>query len=237
MAQQTVITREFYDNLTQIWRECGPHAATVARRALCDPRTARKGYDIGWPHLGFPPIRDRLQDETIDAQKRAREAAARAAEAAAAEKERERLDRVEAARQERDMLKVARGDVLSALVIAAELTPAMRTLAKVINKAVEAPEGELPSIAPANAMALLVRHALIVQRAIGATEAIVQLSRLDRGETTAHVGVSAPEISLEDALAELEALGELGYTGRRTGGAGAPPAPRAPAALPSGPKP
>lgn len=139
------------------------------------------------------------------------------------------MERSEAMQAEKDMLKVARKDVLSALVIAAELTPAMRMLARVINAACEPKEGEtLPAIAPANAMALLVRHALIVQRAIGATEAIVQLSRLDRGETTANVGVGiATEMTLEDALAELSALGELGVVGGgSTGGA------RAPARLP-----
>lgn len=222
MAKRTVITREFYDNVCAIYREVGINHVEVARRALCIDRTVSKLYHFGSPRLGFPPIRQVLDStqktDIAAAQQAARDAAKRAQEAADAERAREEKERRDAADQERQMLKVARGDVLSCLVIAAELTPAMRILARVITKACELDEktGELPAIAPAAAMALLVRHALVMQRAINATEAIVQLSRLDRGETTANVGVGpAAGLSLEDALTELEALGQVTSAVRR----------------------
>ncbi len=94
MRRKTVITREFYETLVAIFREVGNNRAEVARRALCSDETAARGYDIGWPRLGFPPIRDRAHTDAIDAQRIARESAARIAEIAAAEAEKTRREHI-----------------------------------------------------------------------------------------------------------------------------------------------
>ncbi len=107
------------------------------------------------------------------------------------------------------MLKAARGDVLAALLVAAEIVPAMRSVAKSIAKACEPKaDGSPPDIQPTVAMGLLTRHATLIQKAVGAAEAVIQLSRLDRGASTVNIGPATEDLSLDEALEELEALEE-----------------------------
>lgn len=125
-----------------------------------------------------------------------------------------RAESVEAQRQEVAMMKAARSDVLAALVLAAELVPAMRQVAKAVSAAcAPGPNGEPPMIEPRVAMGLLVRHGQMIQKAVGSLEAVIQLSRLERGEHTAKVALTAEapreEMSMEDALEELAALEAL----------------------------
>lgn len=213
------LTQELYDTLTQAYRESPGNASYAAQRALCDRRLAKRLWD-GASYKDYPwakRIKDVLAAEKLEAQQRAMRANREAMEAAAAEAERTRREAEEARAQERQMLRAARGDVLAALAIAAELVPAMRVVAKSIAQAcAPKPDGSLPDLAPKLAMELLSRHAQLVQRAVGATEAVVQLSRLERGATTANVGVHAADgdMSLADALAELEALQPAARAGR-----------------------
>jgi hypothetical protein len=213
-----LITQELYDKLTIAYREAPGKHPLAARRALCRRETAKKAWDQGWPHKGFRPISVVLQEEHMAAMAAARDAAARAANEAEAVREKARQEAIESLAQEKQMLKAARGDVLGALVLAAELIPAMRQVAKAVAKACEpGPDGSPPAIPPGLAMGLLTRHATLVQKAVGATEAIVQLSRLDRGAATVHVGVVAEDLSLEQAAEELEALEETLAAARTRG--------------------
>lgn len=133
-------------------------------------------------------------------------------------RDRARSENIEVMAQEKQMLKAARGDVLASLVIAAELVPAMRMVAKAVAKACEAkPDGSPPDIPPSLAMGLLTRHATLIQKAVGATEAVVQLSRLDRGASTVNVGIAAEDLSIEQAVEELEALEETLVAAKRVG--------------------
>lgn len=193
------------------FRQHPGNAAEAARRALCDRRLAKRLWD-GDPYPAYPwakQISQVLKEEAEAASAAARDAARRQAEEAEAVREKARQEHIESLAQEKQMLKAARGDVLAALVIAAELVPAMRSVARSIAKHCEPQaDGSPPAIPPGLAMQLLTRHTQMVQRAIGATEAIVQLSRLDRGASTVNVGVAAEDLSLEQALDELEALDE-----------------------------
>jgi hypothetical protein len=119
------------------------------------------------------------------------------------------------------MMKVARGDTLAALALAAELTPAMRQLARVIVEAAKPQaDGSPPAVSAREAMGLLSRHTQLIQRAVGAAETLVQLGRLERGQSTANVGVGgfSQELTVEEALAELEAIeGFVAQAGKRGG--------------------
>lgn len=205
------LTRELYDSLVIAFRSHPGNASEAARRALCERRLAKRLWD-GDPYPGYPwakQISQVLREEQEAAQAAARDAARRQAEEAESVREKARQEHIESLAQEKQMLKAAKGDVLAALVIAAELVPAMRQVAKSIAKHCEPQaDGSPPAIPPGLAMQLLTRHTQMVQRAIGATEAIVQLSRLDRGAATVNVGVAAEDLTLEQALDELEALDE-----------------------------
>jgi hypothetical protein len=173
---------------------------------------AKRGWELGWP--AFPwakPIKWVLEQEIVDAQAAGRMAVIRAQEAAEGEAEAVRQEAIEARKQEQQMLKAARGDVIAALVLAADLVGAMRVAVQAIKDQLQVKDGKLPTIAPSVAMALLTRHATLVQKAVGAAEAVIQLSRLDRGASTLNVGFGLPEENLTPAQIdeELEAIAEV----------------------------
>jgi hypothetical protein len=171
---------------------------------------ANRGWHLGWPAYSWAkPIKDVLANEEISAQAQARQAQITASNHAEAQRELARQEHVEALKQEQQMLKAARGDVLAALVLAAELVPSMRQIVRAVAEQCKpGPNGEPPKIAAAVAMGLVTRHATLIQKAVGAAECVIQLSRLDRGASTVNVGLATPDedISDEDALAELAAI-------------------------------
>lgn len=206
------LTRDLYDKLLIAYRDQPGNHTEAARRALCTRQFAKRVY-AGPPYPVYPwavPIEIVLREEAEAARAQARTLAQRQAEEAEAVREKARTEAIEAQAQERQMLKAARGDVLAALLVAAEIVPAMRSVAKSIAKACEPKaDGSPPDIPPQIAMQLLTRHATLIQKAVGAAEAVIQLSRLDRGASTVNVAPAlADDLSLDQALEELEALEE-----------------------------
>jgi hypothetical protein len=206
MAGRRAYTRELYTLLLKGFREAPANASAAARYAGCDPRTARRVWRDGWPALPWArPIKDVIaKEETVERERKATILQEKVdAEQAAREKARAE---VEAARgAESRMLQLARQNVLGALAVSAKLTPAMAKLADLVVT-------EADSIkSPDRALSLLNKHSSLMQRAANAADSIVKLSRLDRGETTEHLSLSAAEqeMSYEEALQELESAGEL----------------------------
>jgi hypothetical protein len=204
------LTRGTYDALVEGFRVAPGNASNAARTAACDRRMAARAWASGWRDYPWArPIRDVLADEARDARALAARLAREEATRAEADREKARRESVEALAQEQQILKAARNDVLAVLVLGAELVPAMRSLAKVVAQAcLPGPGGEPPDVSPSAAMGLLTRHASLVSKGVGAAETILQLSRLDRGASTANVAVAVtgvPEdMTTEAALAELE---------------------------------
>lgn len=202
-------TREFYGKLVQGYRESpGNHAAT-GRWVGCDWRTAQRAWEHGWPRYPWArPIRDVLREEEESARKRAA-----ALEQELAEREREHSDKaredyIEARAQEQQMLKVARHDVMASLAACAKLAPAVGLIADHIAAQVQRGLGQLPTD---KALRLISAYVKVTKQASDAAETVVKLSRLERGAATElhGLGVVEEELSLEDALHELERAGEL----------------------------
>lgn len=206
MAYQA-LTRERYDKLVEAFRACPGQWAPAARRAGVDRETAKRAWQKGWPnHPWAIPIKTVFEEEQRTRATAAQDAAMRAQHAADAEKERARKEAQDAAKQEQDMLRLARNDVLASLALAAELAPAMRNLAAAVAEdAKRGPNGEAPAIKASMAMSLLRSHATLIQKAVGAAEALVQLGRTERGQPNLNVGFApAPELSYEEAVLELQ---------------------------------
>lgn len=211
-GDKTPITREFYEKLLIAYRECPGNASFASRRALCDPRTARRAWRRGWPDRGFEPIEVALENEKREKANAHKRALIAIQEQAEAQREKIRQEALAAKDQEQQILKVARGDVLAALVLGADLVGAMREAVAAIKRELQPKaDGSPPDIKPVQAMILLSRHSQLIQRAVGAAEAVIQLSRLDRGATTANIGVGIPEEDLtpEAIDEELEAIAEV----------------------------
>lgn len=205
------LTQDFYEKALALYRETPGACAEVARRLPCSRQLAKRLW-AGPPYPVYPwarPISLVIEDERRAARARQLDLARQAQEADAAEREKARMSHIDSLAQEAQMMKVARGDTLAALALAAELTPAMRQLARVIVEAAKPkPDGAPPDISAVQAMALLSRHTQLIQRAVGAAETLVQLGRLERGQSTANVGVGgfSSELSFEEALEELTAV-------------------------------
>jgi hypothetical protein len=193
---------------------------------------AKRGWEAGWLDRApwARPIRVVIEEEREQAQAAVRAVHIRASEAADAERELSRQESIEARKQEQQMLKAARGDVLAALVLATELIPSMREVVKIVAESLKPDPvtGKRAAIAPAVAMGLLTRHATLIQKAVGAAEAVIQLSRLERGASTVNLGVGIPDeqLSMEDAMQELEAIEEV-LSGARSSTPAQSPAARA----------
>lgn len=219
------LTRDIYETLLAAFREAPGAFAASARRAGVDPRTAKRLWK-GPPLLDYPwarPIRLVLEEERLEALARARDEERRAIEASIAEREKGRAAAIEVRAQEEQVSKLARGNVIAALGMAAELVPAMRALSRVIQDAAKpGPNGEPPAIRPGDAMHLLSRHSTMLTKAVNAAQQVLDLGRLDRGEPTAIVGVAGgfPDgraLSYEEALLELEESERLLGDARRRG--------------------
>lgn len=215
------ISQAFYDKLLSAFRLCPGNYSRAAKRSGCDVRTAKRAWLRGWVKQGTDrydwarPIRDVLAVEKLNAADEARTAQERAKLAAEKERERKRLEQEKVIEEEQQMLRAARGDVLSVLGMALELVPVMREFSAILKESVakDSSGKRVKDISPATAMNILTRHAMIVQKGVGATEAIIQLSRLDRGASTVNVAAvredPAEQLTYKDALEELEALQDV----------------------------
>jgi hypothetical protein len=217
MSGRRPLTRETYEKLLSAYREHPANANHAATAARCSWQLARRAWS-GPPYRDYPwatPIKQLLDDERRAGLARAhelqRQRARDEAELADAEHQRAREAAIEARAQEQQALKLARGDVLSSLALAAELVPSMRQLTRVVQAAC-APkaDGSPPDISPVMAMGLLGKHAALMAKAVSATETVIELSRLERGQPTAIVGMQPqPALTYEQAVEELEEASEL----------------------------
>jgi hypothetical protein len=208
----TPLTRQLYDLMVASYRECPGNASHAARKCGCDRRMARRGWEKGWPRYTWAlPIREVLANEAKADEERLSLAKRRAAEEAIADAEQRRVNTKEARDEEDKILRIGRRDVLGTLVMAAELVPAMRVLSKVVNDAII--NGKIQGIEGAKmAMNFLQRHATLVSKAVYAADAMVKLSRIDRGQPSAVVGIDQEldaDMSYEEAVAELEDAAEV----------------------------
>lgn len=219
----TPLNRDLYDRMVAAYRECPGNFSRAARAVGVDRRMTTRAWHNGWPRYSWArPIKDVLAEELDTARSRAAALEERAAREAQLERNQAQAAAIEAKTEEEQMIRAARKDVLSTLIIAAELVPAMRTLGKLVvasiasvAKAAEKQGGVLPKKELHEAMQLIDRHARLVSKAVHAADAIVKLSRLDRGEPGYMVGVrgnldeQAAMLSEADALAELEHAADL----------------------------
>src|SRR6185436_2609461 len=180
----------------------------LAKRAWSGPRWAQYPWAI--------PAQELFEEERAIAMARAQEDTRRRAveeeRRRAAQFDAAREEQIEALRQENLILKGARGDVLQALALAADLAPAMKELGRVIKDACKPdPVTGVAKVGLKDAMSLLGRHALIMQRAVAAASTVLDQGKVTRGEPTAILGlrpVKGPS-NYDDAISELEEAGEL----------------------------
>lgn len=212
------LTRDTYEKLIAFFRISPGATVQAARASGCSWQLAKRVWsgpefhDYTWAipaSMLFEEERAiamaRVQEET-----RARAVADERARVAQFDAARD--EQIETLKQEGLVLKGARGDVLTALALVADMAPAMRELARVVKDACKpGANGAPPAISAKDAMSLLGRHALIMQRAVAAASTVLEQGKVNRGEPTSILGIKpmqGPQ-NYDDAIAELEQAGEL----------------------------
>ena len=119
------ITQEFYDALVDGYARHPGSGRAAARAAGCDPRTARRGWSVGWPKNGFRPIAEVLAERQAAARAvvSQREQDARTADRDAAQElaTTARTDAVKETATDGQIARTAKHNALAALATGANL--------------------------------------------------------------------------------------------------------------------
>lgn len=227
------ITDQIYDALVQGFRESPGNLEHARRRARCGRDMAKRAWERGWPHFRNGKS---IQDLFLDEQQAARSALIQeqAAKLAAAEREREdaRRQAIEARKQEGQIVQLARGTSVQALVLVGQIVTGARALAGTLKKQLEA-EAAKPAadMSPKEIVYLLGRVAEITARLNNAAELAMKMERLHLGEPTSLIGITtaggsvADELTLDEAELQIEAAQQALRDAKRAVGGTAAVAP------------
>lgn len=177
----------------------------------------RRVWDKGWPKFTWArPIRDVLAEEHAASKAAIADRLRQEREAADAEAEKTRAASLEIAVIEQQILVAARRNVAAAFGLSAKLVAAMDSAVGYIRSAFLEPDGThrapaailASGISPPDAMRLLHRHTIILERAFNVGERIINMGRVEKGKPTAITATQLVPMSAEDAAEELSAQAE-----------------------------
>lgn len=196
------ISSEMYGKLVeaffkygQNWRACGAYAGV-------DARTAKIGWEKGWPAKGLPPIEDQIALKNVQARVARAEAAQKQAEEETARLKKAQDDAIETEKDEVEMLTSLRK------VLVAMSGGALKRLAII---AVEMSDevlqdhrsGKLKNLSVEAKSRLIARIAYIVRSTEESTRLALENERLHLGEPTAVLGLKMESITQEEAAEML----------------------------------
>jgi hypothetical protein len=223
VAGRRKYTRTEYERILQGFRETPGNYAAASKFAGCDYRMAKRAWETGWssPKTGpIPwarPVREVLAEEQAASRAGLADRLRRERELADAEAEKARSVAIERAAIEEQILQGARRNVAAVFGLSAKLVPAMDALVGYVRQVVLDPATNLPrpaadiekaGIKADDALRLIGRHSLILQRAFSVGHAVIQLRRASEGLPTSVIGIAAVDLTPEAAAEELEAQEE-----------------------------
>lgn len=211
------ITQEFYDSLVEGFARHPGSAAAAARWAKCDPRTARRGWAVGWPHDGFKPVSEAIADRQTAARavlsERAGDEREAARDAAHDLTIRARTDAAKERAQEGQIVRTAKHNALAVASTAAILAKRGFKLAQDLT------DEELGALTVMQRLKAL-RDIAEFNRAVALTsEQAIKLERLVLGEPTnieehrhVHAVVASKDMAdtIERASAALDRARKVG---------------------------
>jgi len=124
------ISQSCYDALVIAYRDVPGNAARAGRIAGVDRRTAGLAWERGWEAKGWPAIKQILADEKATQVRKAREIHEMELAEREAERDRKRKAEADCARQEEDLVKLARNTTMGAIATLAHPRNAMVKLAE-----------------------------------------------------------------------------------------------------------
>lgn len=236
-------TKTRYEAVVEGFRRAPGNYMQAAQYAGCGWRAAKILWNRGWvKHQWARPIKDVLADEQALKQEAVgrRIRGERAVQDAQADKARAEVEQAREA--EAELLGLARKNVRAAFALSAQLIPAMVGCVEVVKYHTIDPKTQKPytpadmKIDAVQAMGLITRYGLTLQRAYGVAESLVQLEMARRGEAGQILGISqVASMTPEEAAREIEeqevCLALIRESGQhlrlvKNPPAGAPPAPQ-----------
>ena len=229
MRQQVRITQEQAAGLLASYRAAPGNVTGAATAAGVDRRTARKAWEIGWPHapdhlaIIRKPIKDTLAEEQEYMRAELAKAHERAqvleAELEAKRRSEQRVlamaDVTENRKAEAQLVRLARGSTIQALATLANVSQGVAKVGAQVKAALEAMAVVDPATGQpramtmgeaANAMRILAGVTTCLRQANDAGARAMEMERLLLGEPTSIVGHqhSFGPISLDEAAARIE---------------------------------
>lgn len=212
------ITLQQWENMLASYRELSPPVqgaiTAAAQAAQVNRRTATRAWEKGFGYLGKVPIQEVLLEEKFAARATAMDvtlAAAREqtqaqADRAYQEAERARADAVKSRRQEGDMVRAQRGNLMALIGVSGSVLRGALKQAREIEKIVET------GVDPANNQKLtlgqkvdtLWKLSRIVAQTATSSAEVIRMERLLLGEPTEIIGtLELGDLSEDQAIAEI----------------------------------
>lgn len=222
---QRRITREFYDALVEAYREQPSNHSNAATHAVCDRRTARRGWEIGWSNGRNPlpwagPISQLIAEEqtiararVLDERKRAMEPVVDGELQTHYDREKAAQDAIDARKQEAQMIRLVRADVTSELASVARMLPGIQKWAQSAAEQLMAKNPDNPR----EAVKLMESLARVTDNLSGAADRCMAMERRLLGEPESVVGVMLPDMNMTDAVRHIEAGSRTLARARRLG--------------------
>lgn len=191
------LTPALYDALVEAFRLTPGNPVAAGKRVGVDTRTAKRCWE-GPPyrrgeHGAFRLIKDVLAEEQAAKERAIEDQIARDARAAEERATRERLAEEERIRVEENTLRLGANVVLRGFTALAKLVPGIEKMVERVNdqlvRGTDA-NGAAIAISPEACLRILQRFDSATGRLVSASESLVTLARLRRGEPTAVVGLS-----------------------------------------------
>lgn len=220
------ITREYYENLVSAFRERPGIVSEAASVAAVSRKTAQKAWVQGWPEYGFPPIRERLEQEATAVRARLAEQAEReaATKAEQAQVAKAQVDATATREREALIVRASRENVIGYLKATNDLMHGAVLLSGMIREelAQMAKKGSRPPM----------KQAVYLMNAIGsalrqgneAATLALRMERLLAGEPEAILGVK--DMSIDQCAKEMQlAQKAMERVAKKTGLSLVPPPP------------
>jgi hypothetical protein len=207
-------TMASYQALVDAFRQAPGNYSQAAVIAGCHRSAAKVAWEKGWHKLGLPgagPIREVIESDRVKARIAAAEAARKERDLADAELAKKRAEAMKALEDEASLMNSNRRGLLSLSQTVEKMIGILPLYAFQIQKAVAQDDphnpGKLipipnPAVSVELAVAVISSVGLSAQRVAYATSRLVELSRLERGQSTVNVA----EADLTEPVEVLEEI-------------------------------
>ena len=200
------VDREIYEKMVLAFREYGQNFSKVSRVVGVGKKTAKRGWEIGWPLKRFKAISECIADDQMAARAAIQDAENNMADDRRKMIEEAQQQAINARKQEGQIVKMARGGAINVLAQALKLLkasgPITRELEESIVRDLARDEEERILNIP-GMISLLERIGRYTQQGAMLAEVSMRLERLYLGQPEQILGIQVDDMTPAQAMIEL----------------------------------